>query len=90
MSLVELAGERRITGGNNLATGFVDQIRNEQRDEIVARLVEMGFAHAAQVSPLESAVYTMDRLSYTGILMFARSSVCNACQKRMVLRLAIA
>ncbi|KIM39379.1 hypothetical protein M413DRAFT_447306 [Hebeloma cylindrosporum] len=50
--LVSIAGARIISGGNNLATGVVDVRRT---DEIVAGLVQKGFAHVPEPGALEVA-----------------------------------
>lgn len=50
VTLVEIAGNRRITGGNGLATGVVDLGRT---DEIVRGLVERAFAHVPEPGALE-------------------------------------
>ncbi|TFK27820.1 urease [Coprinopsis marcescibilis] len=42
VTLVDIAGNRRITGGNNLATGVVDPSR---LNEILENLTQKGFAH---------------------------------------------
>ena len=45
-----LSGTKIITGGNNLASGFVDP---ERTDAIVAELVQRGFAHVPEPGALE-------------------------------------
>lgn len=50
VTLVEIAGNRRITGGNGLASGIVDLSRT---DEIIQALVQKGFAHVPEPGALE-------------------------------------
>ena len=45
VTLVEIAGKCRITGGNGLASGIVDPSRT---DEILQALLQKGFAHIAE------------------------------------------
>ncbi|PFH46770.1 hypothetical protein AMATHDRAFT_69086 [Amanita thiersii Skay4041] len=62
VTLVAIAGENRILGGNGLASGFVDLGRTE---EIVMDLVQKGFAHIPEPGTLEVTVdTTMGRESY--------------------------
>lgn len=63
VTLVDLGGNRVISGGNNLATGVVDLSR---ADEIVTRLQEAGFAHTpdpAADAALADA-FQIDRAAY--------------------------
>lgn len=63
MTLVEIAGNKIIRGGNHLATGKVDLSR---ADEIVAKLQEAGFAHTPDPT-LDSAhidLFELDRAAY--------------------------
>jgi urease len=55
VTLVSIAGARVISGGNNLATGVFDLRRT---DEIVANLVQKGFAHTSEPGALEVAEAT--------------------------------
>ena len=52
VNLVSIAGARLISGGNNLATGVVDFRRT---DEIIAGLLQKGFAHVLEPGALEIA-----------------------------------
>lgn len=52
VNLVSIAGARVISGGNNLATGVVDLRRT---DEIIAGLLQKGFAHVPEPGALEVA-----------------------------------
>jgi urease len=63
VTLVEIAGNKIIRGGNHLATGKVDLSR---ADEIVAKLQEAGFAHTPDPT-LDSAhidLFELDRAAY--------------------------
>jgi urease len=63
VTLVEIAGEKKISGGNSIATGFV--LEMEARiPEVVARLLEMGYCHTPQVETFECRQYEMDRARY--------------------------
>jgi len=55
VTLVSIAGARIISGGNNLATGVFDLGRI---DEILAGLVQKGFAHVPEPGALEVAEAT--------------------------------
>jgi len=66
VTLVAIAGEKRITGGNRLATGIVDLSRT---DEIVRNLVQRGFGHTPQPGALEVTVDT-DVSRQTYVAMF--------------------
>ncbi|KAF6759844.1 urease [Ephemerocybe angulata] len=50
VTLVEIAGNKRITGGNGLASGVLDLGRT---DEIVRGLVQRAFAHVPEPGALE-------------------------------------
>jgi urease len=52
VNFVSIAGARVISGGNNLATGVVDL---RKTDEIIARLLQRGFAHVPEPGALEVA-----------------------------------
>ncbi|KAI8593481.1 urease [Geranomyces variabilis] len=59
--LVEIAGSRVITGGNNLATGTVDPSR---LPAIIESLVSRGFAHRPQNALPAPAPHSIDRRRY--------------------------
>jgi urease len=63
VTLVEIAGNKFIRGGNDLATGVVDLSR---ADKIVAKLQEAGFAHTPD--PTQDAahidLFELDRAAY--------------------------
>ncbi|TEB18913.1 urease [Coprinellus micaceus] len=50
VTLVEIAGNRRITGGNNIASGVLDL---DRVGEIVEKLVQRTFAHVPEPGALE-------------------------------------
>lgn len=64
VTLVEIAGNRVMQGGNALFSGSVDDLR--QRDDLLGRVTELGFLHEAE--PLGDAAHidfaTMDRALY--------------------------
>ncbi|KAI0784205.1 urease [Abortiporus biennis] len=55
VTLCAIAGKKIITGGNRLATGSVDLGRT---DEIIANLLQKGFAHVPEPGALEVSVDT--------------------------------
>ncbi|KAI8915979.1 urease [Gorgonomyces haynaldii] len=59
--LVEIGGQKRITGGNGLATGIVDLKR---WPEIQKKLQDNGFLHKKQTQQLETKPFRMDRKRY--------------------------
>ena len=63
MTLVEIAGNKIIRGGNHIATGKVDFSR---ADEILVKLQQAGFSHTSD--PAGDAahidVFEMDRAAY--------------------------
>ncbi|KAH1299695.1 Urease [Aspergillus fumigatus] len=65
VTLVEIAGNRIIKGGNSIASGKVDISRAE---EILQRLQVEGFAHVPEPAPTADsaliAPFTMDREAY--------------------------
>lgn len=64
VTLVEIAGNRVIRGGNGLADGVVNL---DRVDEIVSKLQALGFAHVPQPTA-DSALnggYSMDREAYS-------------------------
>ncbi|KAI9336564.1 urease [Obelidium mucronatum] len=62
VSLVPIAGNQRIQGGNNVASGPVE---NERIPTILATLSKMGFKHTPLLRDLApSAPYTMSRVRY--------------------------
>lgn len=50
VTLCAIAGAKKITGGNRLATGSVDLART---DEIISNLVQKGFGHVPEPGALE-------------------------------------
>ena len=66
VTLVEIAGHRKIHGGNKLATGRVDVSR---ADTILKRLQEAGFAHEPEPAGDEAHIdpFTMTREAYIGM-----------------------
>lgn len=67
VTLVEIAGNRIIRGGNNLAGGVVSASRG---DEILARLQQAGFAHAPEPDADASfavEAFKMDRAAYAAM-----------------------
>ncbi len=62
VTLVDIAGNRVVSGGNRLASGPVDQKR---LSEIIERIKSQGFAHNEQheIYPLP-APFQMTRYSY--------------------------
>lgn len=64
VTLVEIAGNRVIRGGNDLANGVVDLNRV---DEIVSKLQTLGFAHDPQPTADNTLVsgYSMEREAYS-------------------------
>lgn len=62
VTLVEIGGNKIITGGNNLATGAVDLA---MLPTIMTKVAGLGFLHDANTPPLpSSAEYTLDREYY--------------------------
>lgn len=67
VTLVEIAGNRIIQGGNGIARGVVSASR---RDEIMAKLQQAGFAHApepAADAALTIEPFSMDRAAYAAM-----------------------
>ena len=65
VTLCAIAGKKRITGGNRLATGVYDP---ERTDAIVAALVQRGFGHTLQPGALEISVdTTISRETYASM-----------------------
>ncbi|CAP69440.1 uncharacterized protein PODANS_1_11040 [Podospora anserina S mat+] len=64
VTLVEIGGHKVIRGGNRIANGVVEETRKNP-DEIVKRLLDMGFAHTPQKDIVEFMEgFTMDRRAY--------------------------
>jgi urease len=63
VTLVEIGGKKIIRGGNNLATGVVD---NTRVDEILATLQQAGFAHIPSLigDAGHISMFEMDRAAY--------------------------
>ena len=62
VSLVSIAGKKRITGGNGIASGYVNSSKLTQ---IVDDLVKQGFSHTVQTEgSLRVYPYTMERKVY--------------------------
>ncbi|KAF9975695.1 hypothetical protein BGZ73_000546 [Actinomortierella ambigua] len=64
ITAVEIGGNKRISGGNNLATGVVDY---EQLPEIMTKVATHGFTHVDQspaLNSIEPAPYTIPREVY--------------------------
>lgn len=67
VTLVEIAGNRIIQGGNGIAKGVVSASR---KDEIVAKLQQAGFAHTPQPdadSSLSAEGFKMSRAAYAAM-----------------------
>ena len=59
VSLVSIAGKKRITGGNGVASGYVNSSKLTQ---IIDELVKQGFSHTVQTEgSLRVYPYTMER-----------------------------
>ncbi|KAK4181761.1 hypothetical protein QBC36DRAFT_317189 [Triangularia setosa] len=64
VTLVEIGGYKIIRGGNRIANGAVEETRKSP-EEVVKRLLEMGFAHTPQPEIVEVVEgFTMDRRAY--------------------------
>lgn len=63
VTLVEIGGNQVIRGGNNMATGPVD---DDRTDEIIEKLQQAGFAHAPEPAGdlAHIDVFEMDRAAY--------------------------
>eukprot|EP00026_Physarum_polycephalum_P001496 Phypoly_transcript_01498.p1 GENE.Phypoly_transcript_01498~~Phypoly_transcript_01498.p1 ORF type:complete len:660 (+),score=112.55 Phypoly_transcript_01498:32-2011(+) len=65
VTLVEISGNRMITGGNALASGLVDHTKIST---FVKGLVDKGFKHAEQQAPISPGeIATMSRKHYAAI-----------------------
>lgn len=67
VTLVEIAGNKIIQGGNNLASGVVSRTR---ADQIVAKLQAAGFAHVPEPGAdanLVTETFKMDRAAYAAM-----------------------
>ncbi|KAK7035376.1 Urease [Paramarasmius palmivorus] len=53
VTLVNIAGNRVISGGNNLASGVVTDLLSGKQDEILLRIQAGGFAHVEEPGALE-------------------------------------
>ncbi|KAL7271612.1 Urease [Rhizina undulata] len=62
--LVEIAGRKRIAGGNNIASGIID--RSEENIAKIMQNIEEGeFMHVEQVIPvIEAPIYPIERTKY--------------------------
>jgi len=65
VTLVSISGKKIITGGNSLASGFVDISRTEQ---IVRNLLQEGFGHIPEPGALEvTGDTTLSREAYVSM-----------------------
>ena len=67
MTLVEIGGNRKICGGNSIASGVVDVSRS---DEIVQRLQQAGFSHTPEPSSDSAHIiepHIMEREAYVAM-----------------------
>ncbi|KAI8079821.1 urea amidohydrolase alpha subunit [Halteromyces radiatus] len=65
VTLVQIGGGKRITGGNELATGYVDEIDGPGLELIIQNLEGKGFKHNPDGISLPTAPpYTLDRYFY--------------------------